>query len=646
MDDPNLYIKPGVIGKVVATESRPATAAEFYFWTRSDNLAIEVGSIVVATSHEGMTFGLLDEPQRYSDLHSFMDDYIAHDFGDVTTDAPTAPPDVLVFKAKVLRTLVLDPVAGSWSERMRPTPPGNVYFPTPQGIEFAMYADRIDPERRIPAGLFSNSDGSTTPIHIDEEFLLGMEGAHLNVTGVSGLATKTSYIEFLLRSLFAHSRRSIAVVCFNVKGPDLLFLDKPNIPTDPALQARYEAHGVKVMPEEQLRMYEALGLPPTPFEQVRVFAPYKADGQALNTTRTHPEVCGNVRPFVWGLKDVIGDIRSLVGRDDMDEKADAFLAFVRDRWVQKEEVLSFDELELKLNTIIEDLEDRDVSQYHSHHLATLRKMRNRLVNIPSRCPGLITRGRVSQGDDIPLEQLQDRDIFVIDVSGIGTTAQDLVFQKVIGRLSRLKERDELPVEHVIVFVDELNKFAPRQGETPLKRGLVEISARGRYIGFVLFGAQQFRSKVDAEVIGNTATSLYGRMDAEEIIEPPYRMFSETVKEKLLSLEKGELLLRHPHFKQPIWVRFPVPPVLRGKDGLTLWPQRRSNSIERVFDELKALDPSAEIPVEEMRRRLDALDDEAIQRILEYVRRKYNPRGIISLWQVFKSGVRAETGRGD
>ena len=74
----------------------------------------------------------------------------------------------------MLRTLVRDPIAQSWSERMRPTPPGNVYFPRP-GIEFAMYADRIGPERRIPAGLFSNSDGSTTPIHIDEEFLLGME---------------------------------------------------------------------------------------------------------------------------------------------------------------------------------------------------------------------------------------------------------------------------------------------------------------------------------------------------------------------------------------------------------------------------------------------------------------------------------------
>ena len=119
---------------------------------------------------------------------------------------------------------------------MRLTPPGNVYFPRP--------GDRVRhvcrPHRPGTASRpgSSNSDGSTTPIHIDEEFLSAWR-AHLNVTGVSGLATKTSYIEFLLRSSFAHSRRSIAVVCFNVKGPDLLFLDKPNVPTDPALQARY-----------------------------------------------------------------------------------------------------------------------------------------------------------------------------------------------------------------------------------------------------------------------------------------------------------------------------------------------------------------------------------------------------------------------
>ena len=213
------------------------------------------------------------------------------------------------------------------------------------------------------------------------------------------------------------------------------------------------------------------------------------------------------------------------------------------------------------------------------------------------------------------------------------------------RLARMKERDELQVEHVIVFVDELNKFAPRLGETLLKRTLIEISARGRYIGFVLFGAQQFRSKVDDEVVGNTATSLYGRMDAEEIIAPPYRMFSDTVKEKLSALEKGELLLRHPHFKQPIFVRFPVPPVLRGKDGLALWPPQQAGGPQRVYDELKALDPSAALDIEDVRRTVDGLDEEVVFRVLQKVRQRHDPRRAGFVWSTFKAILRTETGRG-
>lgn len=632
----SLYVKPGIIGKVVATESRPATASEFYFWTRNDNQAIEVGSIVCAVSREGIAFGVLDEPQRYTDLQCFMDDYIAHDFGDVGVRAPTDLPEILVFKAKVLRTL---------SDRMRPTPPGDVYFPTPEGIQFAMYADRIDEERRIPAGLFPNSDGSITPIHIDEEFLLGMEGAHLNITGVSGLATKTSYVEFLLRSLFSHSKRSIGVVCFNVKGPDLLFLDKPNTPADPEQREWYRSQGIKMMSESDLAMYRALALPPEPFEQVRIFVPYKADGRTLNTTRTNPQVAGSVSSFQWGLKDILDDMRTLLGRDDLDEKADAFLAFIRDQWVTPGVVLSFDELEAKLAEIVEAAEEEGGKEtYHTHHIATIRKMRNRLTNIPMRCPGLISRGRTDDADDIPLKDLRDRDIFVIDVSGLGTRSQDLVFRKVIGRLNALKERDEMKVQHLIVFVDELNKFAPRLGETGLKQTLIDISARGRYIGFVLFGAQQFRSKVDDQVVGNTATSLYGRMDAEEIITPPYRMFSDTVKDKLLALEKGELLLRHPHFKQPIFVRFPVPSVLRGKDGLALWPAGQKDHAQLVFDALRALDPSAALDMAQIQRAVDGLDEEVVQGAVARFQRLYEPRRGGSLWMLFKSTLDAQTRR--
>ncbi|HEX2999506.1 MAG TPA: ATP-binding protein, partial [Armatimonadota bacterium] len=320
--------------------------------------------------------------------------------------------------------------------------------------------------------------------------------------------------------------------------------------------------------------------------------------------------------------------------------------YVRDNWVNSGEVCSFEELEAKLAGIIEELEDEGKDTYHSHHIATIRKMRNRLTNIPARCPGLITRGRVGEGEDIPLQRLEDRDIFVVDVSGLNTQGQDLVFHKVIECLGRMKERDELGVDHVIVFVDELNKFAPRLGESILKRTLIDISARGRYIGFVLFGAQQFRSKVDDEVVGNTATSLYGRMDAEELINPPYRMFSDTVKDKLSALEKGELLLRHPHFKQAIFVRFPVPSVLRGKDGLLLWPAHQVDNSQRVFEELKSLDPSAAIRMEEVQRAVDGLDEDTVLRVLEKVRRRHDPRRAGFLWSLFKAVLRSETGRGE
>ena len=81
----------------------------------------------------------------------------------------------------------------------------------------------------IPAGLYVTG-GQKAPIYLDADFLLGPEAAHLNITGVSGLATKTSAVLFLLSSIFEHcnaEKGSVAALCFNVKGPDLLFLDQP-----------------------------------------------------------------------------------------------------------------------------------------------------------------------------------------------------------------------------------------------------------------------------------------------------------------------------------------------------------------------------------------------------------------------------------
>ena len=122
--------------------------------------------------------------------------------------------------------------------------------------------------------------------------------------------------------------------------------------------------------------------------------------------------------------------------------------------------------------------------------------------------------------------------------------------------------------------------------------LLDISERGRYLGLVLFGAQQFRSQVHRRVVGNAGTAVYGRMDMDELATPGYHVFSPATKIKLATMPKGQLMIRHPHFTQPVFVRFPRPAVLSGPDGIKQYPPAADVSFEEaVVRQLTALDRS-------------------------------------------------------
>ncbi|HEY9015225.1 MAG TPA: hypothetical protein VIM84_09205, partial [Gemmatimonadales bacterium] len=406
-------------------------------------------------------------------------------------------------------------------------------------------------------GLYA-AGGHEAPVYLDCDFLLGPEAAHLNITGVSGLATKTSAVEFLLGSIFQTfpgHKGSIAAVCFNVKGPDLCFLDQPA-----ALGA------------EDQRSYARMGLSPTPFEHVSYYAPLKSDGVNLNTLRTHEALAANTEPLVWGLREVLDYAEVVLNRDDIDAKADAFIDFLAERVVGREYldeslrpmpflVQSFADLEEFFRSIFDYLEGlpRGGEVWKTHHVATIRKVRNRLSNISTRSQGLVTDDAAA--NDLPWGQFADRAVYVIDVAGLDPLAQDLVFARVVSQLREHLERRDLGVDHVVVFVDELNKYAPADGpDTYVRRMLLDLSERGRYLGLVLFSAQQFRSQVLRRVVGNAGTAVFGRMDGDELATPGYATISLATKIKLATLPKGELMLRHPHFTQPIFVRFPRPAV--------------------------------------------------------------------------------------
>jgi hypothetical protein len=184
---------------------------------------------------------------------------------------------------------------------------------------------------------------------------------------------------------------------------------------------------------------------------------------------------------------------------------------------------------------------------------------------------------------------------------------------VVSKLREHLERRDLGVSHVVVFVDELNKYAPGDGpETYVRKMLLDISERGRYLGLVLFSAQQFRSQVHRRVVGNAGTGLYGRMDMDELATPGYAVLSAATKTKLATLERGHLMVRHPHFAQPIFVRFPRPAVLRGRDGAERFPQAGDIALDvAVTRALRRLDPS--VSLDWVKRTITGHDEAAVIR---------------------------------
>jgi hypothetical protein len=576
------------LGRVVATERKPNTPHEFHFWTALDS-PVGIGTIVrVVGAHpvNGQLpeiYGIVVEGFSYTDLMTPLHDMLGHDGTPAGASlSATERAEIRLYTAAVLRQLPEEP--------LQPVPMGRVYLATDADVAVALRMDGYLKEGArtgIPIGVY-HAGGTDAPIYLDADFLLGPEAAHLNITGVSGLATKTSAIEWIMQSIFTHfpaSKGSVAAVCFNVKGPDLCFLDQPG-----------------AIDDADRALYEKCGVTPEPFATVQYFAPYKSDGFSLNTLRSNDALLHNVTSLTWGLREVLQYAEVLLNKDDVDAKADALIDFIRERVVDRDfsdailgnkryVVRSFADLEAWFRDVLIALEGKNSEGWRTHHIATIRKVRNRLSNISTRCAGLVTDdGAVS---DLPFGSFQDRTVYVIDVASLEEDAQDLIFARVVTKLREHLEKRDLGVNHVIVFVDELNKYAPNDGQdTYVRKMLLDLAERGRYLGLVLFSAQQFRSQVHRRVVGNSGTALYGRMDADELATPGYAVLSPAVKTKLATLEKGQLMVRHPHFTQPIFVRFPRPAVMRGRDGAEQYPQAAELDLDSaVLRSLRTLDPS-------------------------------------------------------
>ncbi|MDX2193577.1 MAG: hypothetical protein NW201_09485 [Gemmatimonadales bacterium] len=572
-----------LLGHVHAQERDPATAHAFRF-RAEPGAACGIGDVVRVDAPGRVILGLIVDAAAWD-------------------DGGTAPERRL-FSVQVLRQLPPEPIA--------PVPLAAVRAATAADIPVALRQDAFDrpgASTAIPLGVLV-SGGVATPVALDADFLVGPEAAHVNLSGISGLATKTSAALLLLQSLFQHfpaAKGRVAAVCFNLKGADLLFLDQ-----------------AAALGADDLARHAAMGLRAEPFPRVRYWAPPGPDGVTPATLRTHPALAESVEPLAWGLREVLDFAEVVLERDDLDAKADAFLDFLADRVVGREflapelrpepfTVRSFADLELLFRAIFDSLEGGRGEQWRTHHVATIRKVRNRLGNISVRSRGLVTDDGVTS--DLPWGAFEDRTVYVIDAARMDPLAQDLVFARTVAQLRERLERRDLGVDFVLVFVDELNKVAPADGQdTPIRRMLLDIAERGRYLGLVLVSAQQFRSQVLRRVTGNSATAVYGRMDPDELASPLYQTLTPALRARLATLGKGELMVRQPHCPQPVFVRIPRPAVLMGHDGLERFPPAAEPPFaEAVARRLARLD--RQVDVAGLAARLEGRREEDVRRAL-------------------------------
>lgn len=556
----------GAIGKAASTRDYPNTAQYFNFWISSGVDTVELGNIVAAVTEDGhVTFGTVVELRSIMDIDNFLSDFISHDFGDPNVHPPSDLAEIMIAKINVIR---------STHERIRPIGRAVVYFATPTGVGWSLgMGDYVAEGRGVPIGVMENGDGSLVPIFLDDEFLTGPEGSHMNMSGISGLATKTSLVEFLLKSILEKmiktEKRKIAAVFFNVKGKDLLYLDKPN--------PQYEKDDPYT--NKCRRMYDVLNIEMTPFENVRVFAPYdrKFEGHTKSFRRD-----GKVEHFIWELTEIVEDIPTLFDEETWDESVDAVYVDVRDQ-IERQPITSYDQLIDWLNEERRVVSQAHITHWRGHEKEDFYKAAKNLDALAGLYDGLICTGGVDPVD-IPLGDLYNGSIFVIDIQSLNDRGQAMVFNKILTRVYEmlLDKNVTRDFDSVVFFIDELNKFAPsdRTVRAPIKQSLIEICARGRSIGVSLFGVEQFMSQIDRQVVDNSSTIIYGRTGPAELMTENYSWLDPDMRDRLTTVPRGTFLLKHAKFVQPVWCKFPFPTCVPGD-------QYEEEEIEQVDEKVSA-----------------------------------------------------------
>jgi uncharacterized protein len=530
------------VGMVLGTEDSTPLA----FWVGvADDAYLQLDDpVVVDTAVPGRgdlrIAGIVQDVRARHEGASFDTDVFLVDRGVLPVDTAVAAQ---VVATRFEPEIFVPPLPGTLAHRARG-----------KDREQALYFDRMS--RRTPAGL--TRDGE--PVFVDLDFLDGSRGAHVNISGVSGVATKTTYALFLLYGLF-HSdslggyRANTKAIVFNVKGEDLMWLDTPN---------------ARLGPEDR-EDYARLGLAAGPFDSVRLWAPVRpaSGGNPL------PHVDGRshgVSAYFWTVREFVrerllrfmfaeaDDERSQIA--DLVARVETFLDRECEDDPQHEATVAFggypvQDFDALCDLVREQVED-DASPWRGRVSdATVAAFVRRLDAARFRM-GHLVWGRAAERPASHRIDWEAAQITVVDIHNLHDKAKRFVTGVVIKRLFEQKERTGHREPLAFLVLDELNRYAPRDGWSPIKEVLLDVAERGRSLGMILIGAEQTASEVERRIIANSAFRVVGRLDSAESQRSEYGFLPAVTRSRANILKPGSMILQQPHLPVPLQIRFPFP----------------------------------------------------------------------------------------
>lgn len=561
--------KNKIIGRIIATEKNPTTIDSFTFWTPCDQVLNPFDIVKVKHIKNSYTYGVIEEIKHMTDAASFLCEYISNDFGDLNTEGITQRVGMnLVTARMVYNTQDLYIPAQNNAE---------VYLADQEGIKTALGLDAV--KNPLVCGYLTMYEGTdeadtvTLPVELDSRFLVGPEGAHLNISGISGLAAKTSYAMFLMKSIQDYylkqkaANDSIAFVLFNVKGRDLLAIDQ-------------EPEGLTSEEKKKLQKeYTNLGLSATPFSHVHYYYPGRMDrghfkntylsdeeakknielGKASNYVYTYQNDRENLDLFFSNIEDPTQTVESIISLvlDEENEfsKQEDWTAFLKKIQNQTESAAQGGGKSGGKDKTI------SVLSWRKFHRIIRKALGDRTLFVPR---------EVEREHDVllgeALKKIKKNEVHVIDIAKLDEEKQAFVFGAALRTIYNLQlgeysdEAGVTPPSKIVVFIDELNKYASSEvpKSSPILRQILDVTERGRSLGIVLFAAEQFRSAIHDRVKGNCSTHAYGRTNSIETTKGDYRSIPTVYKNMMTRLRQGEYIIQNPIFRSLVSIRFPNP----------------------------------------------------------------------------------------